>query len=160
MVVERHGADSLAGAGVWDGDTVPHMILPAEIREAIVGHARAEYPNEACGLLAVDGDGCVCHAYALTNTDASPVSFTVDPDEHFAALTDAESRGWSIGGSFHSHPRTDAVPSRTDIARALEPAWFYVIAGPLEPGPPSVRAWRIAGGSASEEPIDEVATCP
>ena len=125
----------------------------------MVAHARSELPNEACGLLAVDGDGCVRRAYRLTNVDASPTSFTVDPDEHFAALTDAESRGWSLGGSFHSHPRTDPVPSRTDIARALEPQWVYVIVGPVEPGPPDVRAWRIVAGKAREEPIEEVAPC-
>jgi len=125
----------------------------------IVEHARSEYPNEACGLLAVDGDGCVRHAYALTNADRSPVSYTVDPDQHFAALTDAETRGWALGGSFHSHPRTDPIPSQTDIARALEPDWIYVIAGPVEPGPTSVRGWRIAGGAATEVVIDEVAGC-
>jgi proteasome lid subunit RPN8/RPN11 len=136
------------------------MLLPAEIREAMVEHARSEFPNEACGLLAVDGDGCVRHAYRLTNIDASPVSFTVDPDDHFASLTDAEARGWELGGSFHSHPRTEAAPSRTDIAAALEPEWLYVVVGPVEPGPPEVRAWRIVGGSATEETIEEGVSCP
>ena len=28
--------------------------LPAAIRDALVSHARAEYPNEACGLIVGD----------------------------------------------------------------------------------------------------------
>lgn len=125
----------------------------------IVAHAVAQYPNEACGLLALDGDGCVRRAYCLTNVDASPVAFTVDPDEHFASLTDAEGMGWSLSGSFHSHPRTAAVPSRTDVTRALEPEWVYVLVGPVEPGPPEVRAWRIRDGVATEEEVLEGASC-
>jgi len=123
-----------------------------------VAHARSEYPNEACGLLAVDGDGCVRRGYCLRNVDASPVAFTVDPAEHFASLTDAEEEGWTLGGSFHSHPRTAPVPSRTDVERALEPDWVYVIVGPVD-GPIEVRAWRIRDGVATEEPIGEGASC-
>jgi proteasome lid subunit RPN8/RPN11 len=135
------------------------MLLPAEIRETMLAHARSSLPNEACGLLAVDGDGCVRRAYCLANVDASPVSFTVDPDEHFASLTDAEEMGWALGGSFHSHPRTGAVPSRTDVARALEPEWVYVIVGRVERKEPEVRAWRIGGGVVTEEPISMGAAC-
>lgn len=135
------------------------MRLFAHIRDQIVGHALAMLPEEACGLLAVDSDGCVRHAYCLTNVDRSSSSFTLDPDEHYASLVDAESRGWVLGGSFHSHPRTAAVPSHTDVARALETDWVYLIVGLADPESPEVRAWQIRRGTATEEPIDEVAAC-
>lgn len=119
----------------------------------MVAHARAAFPQEACGLLAVDDGGCVVHAYLLTNVDASEVSFTLDPDEHFASLTDAEARGWSLGGAFHSHPRSRAVPSGTDVVRALESEWVHVIIGHVDAVEPEVRAWWIRGGEAVEEPL-------
>jgi proteasome lid subunit RPN8/RPN11 len=130
------------------------MRLSEAVRDEIISHARAAYPEEACGLLAVDGEGCLRRVYCLANIDSSPISFTVDPDEHFASLTDAESNGWTLGGSFHSHPRTAPVPSGTDIARALEPDWVYLIVGPVDADSPELRAWRIKRGNAAEEPIE------
>jgi proteasome lid subunit RPN8/RPN11 len=132
------------------------MLLSDSIRSEIVGHARAGHPEEACGLLAVDGDGRVRRAYCLANVDRSPISFTVDPDQHYASLVDAESNGWSLGGSFHSHPRTAAVPSQTDIFRALEPDWVYLIIGLADLETPELRGWWIRTGVAVEEPIEVV----
>jgi len=134
------------------------MHLSEAVRDEIISHARAAFPEEACGLLAVDGDGCLRRVYCLANLDRSPISFTVDPDEHFASLTDAESNGWALGGSFHSHPRTAPIPSRTDIARALEPDWVYLIVGLVDSDSPELRAWRIKRGNVDEEPIESGAT--
>lgn len=133
------------------------MLVSHSIRSEIVGHALAGHPEEACGLLAVDRDGRVRRAYCLDNVDRSPISFTVDPNQHYASLGDAESNGWSLGGSFHSHPRTAAVPSQTDISRALEPDWVYLIVGLADPETPELRGWRIRTGMAVEEPIEVVA---
>jgi len=133
------------------------MRLPEHIRGEIVAHALAVHPEEACGLLAVDAPGCVRRAYCLPNVDRSPIAFTVDPDGHFASLTDAESNGWALGGSFHSHPRTAAVPSRTDIAGALEPGWVHLIVGLTDPGAPELRAWTIQDGAAAEVLLEAVA---
>ena len=126
--------------------------LPPQIRDAIVAHARFCAPNEACGLLAADEQGCLRMAYCLTNVDFSPRRFTVDPTEHYNAMRHAERHGWSIVGSFHSHPAALAVPSATDVARALDPEWWYLVAGPLPE--PDVRAYRIVDGSVTEVPID------
>lgn len=124
------------------------MNLPDEIQAAIVAHARFSFPDEACGLLASDADGHWRMAYCLTNADASSHRFTVDPDEHFGALRHAERNGWTIAGSFHSHPTSEPVPSRADIAGALDPEWVHLIAGPVEPGPIRVEAFRVVDGEA------------
>ena len=131
------------------------MRLTREIRNAVIAHARAAMPEEGCGLLARDGTGLVRHAYFLANVEQSPVRFTVDPDGHFAALRHAESKGWHLGGDFHSHPRSGAMPSRTDVAGALDPGWLHLIVG-LGAATPELRAWRIASGAVQEEPIDVV----
>jgi proteasome lid subunit RPN8/RPN11 len=132
------------------------MLLSESIRALIIEHALGVHPEEACGLLAVDVDGRVRRAYCLDNVDRSPISFTVDPDQHFASLGDAESNGWSLGGSFHSHPRTAAVPSQTDISRALEPDWVYLIVGLADLETPELRGWWMRTGTAVEEPIEVV----
>ena len=122
--------------------------VPSEICEAIVAHARFCAPHEACGLLAVDREGAIRMAYALTNVDASPRRYTVAPYEHLMALRHAERNGWTIGGVFHSHPAAVPYPSRRDVAWALDPEWIHLIAGPV--GAPTLRAFRIAGGAVDE----------
>ncbi len=128
------------------------MHLGREIADTVIAHLAAAAPEEGCGLLAIDGGGMVCHAYPLDNVERSGVRFTVDPDGHFAALCHAEANGWRIGGVFHSHPRSAAIPSRSDVAGALEPDWVHLIVG-FAGSPPEVRAWRILDGSAHEEPV-------
>ena len=114
--------------------------LPDQIRRAILSHADQCAPNECCGLLAVDGRGAIRFAYPLTNADPSPVSYTIDPDEHFHALGHAETMGWEIGGVFHSHPGGTAMPSMIDVQSALDPDWIYLIASPDE-----IRGFWIRG---------------
>ncbi len=87
----------------------------------------------------------------MVNVERSPVRFTVDPDGHFAALQAAESEGWSLGGVYHSHPRSRPVPSRHDLAAALDPRWIHLIVG-LAGEVPEVRGWRIVAGQATEIP--------
>lgn len=125
------------------------MSLPSQVVEAVVAHSRFCAPEEACGLLAIDREGKVAMVYCLTNVDRSSTSFTVDPTEHFHALRHAERSGWTIGGAFHSHPSSPPVPSRTDVAAALDPTWLYVIVS-LATRQPEVRSYHIADGIVSE----------
>lgn len=128
--------------------------IPASVLAAITEHARSVAPEECCGLLAVDGDGAVTRAYPVVNVERSPVRFTVDPDGHFAAMQAAEKQGWSLGGAYHSHPRSSPVPSRRDLAAALDPHWIHLIVG-LAAGVPEIRGWRIVGGQATEILVEE-----
>jgi len=127
--------------------------LHRDIRAAVVAHARFCYPNEACGLLAVDGAGALRMAYCCTNVEQSPVSYTVDATEHLRAMVHAERNGWALGGVFHSHTHSPAHPSRTDVARALEPEWLYVLVSLEDPDDPDVRAYWIREGTITEEPL-------
>ena len=79
-------------------------------------------------MLAVSGD-VVVKVYPTANQDASPMSYTIPPEQHYDALVDAETQGWEIGGVFHSHPRGPATMSATDLERAIEPGWVYVVVG-------------------------------
>lgn len=128
--------------------TRPAVRLPDHLRQEIIDHCRSELPNEGCGLIAMDGDTVVA-VYATSNAGASPTGYTIPPEEHFVALTDAESRGWELSGVFHSHPNGTAEPSMVDIQSALDPEWLYLVVG-LGGNEPVVRGWRIKNGSVEE----------
>lgn len=116
---------------------------------AIVEYSRLCFPAEACGLVAGDEHG-LRMVYCLTNADDSPSSYTIDPAEHFGALRHAERNGWELVGAFHSHPHGPAAPSATDLARAAEPDWLWIVVGrPIER--PELRGYRIRDGLAAEE---------
>ena len=127
--------------------------VQAEQLEAMVAHATFCLPNEACGLVAAEPGGALTMVYCLTNVDASPYRFTVDPTEHFRAWRHAERHGWDLAGSFHSHPASPAVPSQTDIAGALDPSWVYFVVSLALAAGPDVRAYRIDDGGVSERAI-------
>ena len=127
--------------------------LPAEVHAQVVAHCLAGLPDEACGLLAAE-PGCdvVRRCYPTRNAAASAKLYTVDPKDHLAADRSAEAEGLEIVGVFHSHTHTDAYPSPTDIAQAPDPGWHYVIVS-LRHSVPSVRSYRIADGTVTEEPL-------
>jgi proteasome lid subunit RPN8/RPN11 len=125
--------------------------LPAALAEEILSHSRAGLPNEACGLLAGDSSG-VQVVYPTDNADASSVSYTIEPNGHFAALQDAERRGLELIGSFHSHVDGPPYPSDRDIAGAAEPDWIWLVVGPMT-GDAALRAYRIRHGRVTGEEL-------
>ncbi len=128
------------------------VVLHPEHREAIFAHTRFCAPKEACGLLAFDVPGRVRFVYCLTNADRSPYRFTVDSNEHFKAVLHAESNGWEIAGSFHSHPIGTPEPSQADVAAALDPTWVHMIVA-HHGDDLVVMAYRVEFGTVVDVPI-------
>lgn len=114
--------------------------LSEELLGRIVDHCRRALPDEGCGLLALDSDR-IAEVYPTANADESPVSYTIPPQEHYDAVMDAESKGWEIRGAFHSHPKGPARMSATDLDRALEPGWLYLVVA-LDGSEPNIGAWQ------------------
>jgi len=115
-------------------------VLTHEHRHQILDHCRSALPNEACGMLAIDGDR-IARVYPTENADRSPVSYTIPPEQHFAALTDAESNGWRLAGVFHSHPSGPPAMSVTDLAKVTDPEWLYLVVS-LDGAEPRLVGWR------------------
>lgn len=128
--------------------------VPVQIRDAMIAHARNCAPEEACGLLAADGESHLRMAYPLTNRDHSPVRYTIEPEEHFGAWKHAERSGWELVGAFHSHPASPATPSWIDVELAYEPDWVYVIVGLADASRPELRAFRIVDGEVAEVELE------
>jgi proteasome lid subunit RPN8/RPN11 len=114
----------------------------------IIAHARREAPRECCGLL-IGTEDLVEQAWPAANLREGEVAFLVSPADHFAAIRHARATGQLVVGAYHSHPRSPAVPSSTDIEEANDPELLHVIVS-LATDPPSVRAYRLADGLATE----------
>jgi len=129
------------------------MILQIEekILAALLAHGRREEPNEACGYLAAR-DGVVCRHFELTNIDAAPDHYSMDPAEQFAAMRLMREEGLQLAAVYHSHPATPARPSVEDIRLAHDPGIIYVIVS-LMAGVEPVRAYRIKRGEVAGVPL-------
>lgn len=133
------------------------LTIPAPTADEMLAHARAEVPNEACGLLSGDlGSGTAWAYHPARNAEASPLRYNVHPDDLVRLIFGIEDRGEELVAIFHSHTRTPAVPSPTDRASVQYPDAFYVLAtlavpdaGPAE----ALRAWRIRAGEVAEVPL-------
>ena len=127
--------------------------------DAMVAHARADHPDEACGVIVGPaGADTPTRFLAMTNADRSPTFFRFDPQEQFQLYKTMDAAGEEIVVVYHSHTSTEAYPSRTDIALASEPQAHYVLVSTSESGasdgPVSVRSYRIVDGVVTEEEID------
>lgn len=127
------------------------LTIPLEIYEAIVAHARRDFPLEACGILG-GGDGVVSEHYPMTNTDASNEHFTLEPKEQFAVIKDLRAKGKELLVIYHSHPETPARPSEEDIRLALTPDVSYVIVS-LAGETPEMKSYRITDGIVTAEEL-------
>jgi [CysO sulfur-carrier protein]-S-L-cysteine hydrolase len=122
------------------------VVVPVDIRQALVDHARSEAPNEACGLL-VMRDG-VAHRYVPgRNAAASPYRFELDVDPETWFLED---EGYELA-VFHSHPSSPARPSRTDVENiGLWEGKPYVI---LSASTGDLAAFTIEDGRVTSVPL-------
>jgi proteasome lid subunit RPN8/RPN11 len=116
-----------------------------EVHDAMIAHARAEHPNECCGLLLATGD-VLDEAIPARNLAASRVRFHVDPADHFAAIRRARSTGRSVRAAYHSHPRGPSEPSRADAEEANDPSLLCIIVS-LAADPPSVAGFEWRDGN-------------
>lgn len=122
------------------------LLIPRPVLAAVLAHARAELPNECCGLLAgvvADGAGRVTAHYPLRNDLASPTEYATNARDLLAASRAVREAGTDPLAIYHSHPSSGPVPSRKDRERNT---WgetvVHLIVG-LAGNEPDVRAWWI-----------------
>lgn len=127
------------------------------VAEEMLRHARAEVPNEACGLLSGSlSEGTATTYHPARNADASPYVYTVHPEDLVRIVFGIEDAGEDLVAIFHSHTHTPAVPSPTDRRQAQYPDAFYVLATLSDreaDAAEALRAWRITDGESHEVPL-------
>ena len=129
------------------------LVLERDAYLQLVAHSYDGLPLEACGLLAAESaTGRVERCYPTENEAASARVYTVPSKALLLADRDAEGRGLVLAGVFHSHTHTAAYPSSTDVDKAPDPGWHYVLVS-LQHGEAVVRSFRIRDGSVAEEPV-------
>lgn len=133
------------------------LTLPLALAEEVMRHARAELPNEGCGLLSGSlATGRATQFHPARNVEASPLRYNVHPEDLVRITFEIEDGGEDLVAIFHSHTRSAAIPSATDRRTAMYPDPFYLLAGLGDPDAPparAMRAWRIYRGQAFEVPL-------
>ena len=123
------------------------MVIPAEVRAALVAHSETEAPNEACGLILLR-EGTAERYVAGRNGAESPFRFELEFDD--PEIWFAEDDGYELA-VFHSHISSAPRPSRTDVENiGLWAGKPYLI---LTVRTGELAAFTIEGGRISELPI-------
>lgn len=125
------------------------MRLRREHLDEIVAHSREDDPNESCGIVA-GRDGGATRVFRARNEFANPTSFMLHPQDQIRIYNEIDEAGEEIAAIYHSHTRSEAYPSLTDVNLARDwpdPLWMICSLAGAEP---VVRAFRIRDGSIEE----------
>ncbi len=126
---------------------------------AIVAHARADHPDEACGVIAgAVGTDAPTRFIPMVNAARSPTFYEFDSTDLLRLYREMDDLDEVPVVIYHSHTATEAYPSRTDIALAGEPEAHYVLVSTrqtgAEQGPFEFRSFRIIDGEVTEETVE------
>jgi proteasome lid subunit RPN8/RPN11 len=127
------------------------------IHDALVAHARADHPDEACGVVAgPEGSDRPSRHIPMANAERSPTFYRFDSGEQLRVWREMDDRDEEPVVIYHSHTATEAYPSRTDISYAHEPGAHYVLVSTRDPDTTEFRSYRIVEGAVTEEPVEVV----
>jgi proteasome lid subunit RPN8/RPN11 len=135
--------------------------ISRQLLDDLVAHVLEDPANEICGVVAVEGDdgagredaGAV-QVYRAANKHASPMKFEIEPAELLALYGAIDERGWRIGAIYHSHVRSRAYPSQTDVNFAANwPGVEWIIVGLAAGEQPDVHSYLIEDGAIREVPL-------
>ncbi len=121
----------------------------------IVEHARDHAPRECCGVIS-GRDGRADRLHRLTNTEPGVTRYLFDDEEFYRVYWEIENRGDELLAVYHSHPVTEAYPSKTDVEFAFWPEAVYVICSIRDEDSPVIRGFRIVDGEITEVDLVEV----
>jgi [CysO sulfur-carrier protein]-S-L-cysteine hydrolase len=128
-----------------------------DLYDKIVAHARADHPDEACGVLAGPaGSDRPERFIPMTNAARSPTFYEFDSTEQFHVWRQMDDNDEEPVVLYHSHTATEAYPSRTDVSYASEPGAHYVLVSTRDPHETEFRSYHIQNGNIAEEPVTVV----
>jgi proteasome lid subunit RPN8/RPN11 len=119
------------------------MRIAQSLIDEMVAHARADLPNECCGMVGGTG-GEASVVIPVVNSAASPLRFEMDPQGQYNALKAIEDDGKEMLAIYHSHTKSTAYPSQTDVNQAVNwPDAIYLIVSLQDEGAPDVKGYRL-----------------
>lgn len=129
------------------------MKVAQQMIDEMVAHAREDAPNECCGLIG-GSTGEAQSIHRATNAEASPFRYSIAPREQLELMNRIDDAGQEVAGIYHSHTRTPAYPSQTDINLASGwPDAVYFIVSLEHPDAPVVNAFRIEDSKVEDVDI-------
>ncbi|MEW9533045.1 Mov34/MPN/PAD-1 family protein [Microbispora sp. NPDC049125] len=133
------------------------LTISRELVDKIVAHARADHPDEACGVVAGPAGSDRPERFVpMENAERSPTFYRFDSMEQFRVWREMDDRDEVPVVIYHSHTATEAYPSRTDVSYASEPDAHYVLVSTAlstAAGEPQFRSFRILDGVVTEEEV-------
>jgi proteasome lid subunit RPN8/RPN11 len=133
------------------------LTIERALVDKIVAHARADHPDEACGVVAGPAGSDVPGRFiAMMNAERSPTFYRFDSLEQFRVWREMDERDEEPVVIYHSHTATEAYPSRTDVTYAAEPNVHYVLVSTRDPENAEFRSYRIVDGVVTEEEVHVV----
>ena len=133
------------------------LVIRADLVDVMVTHARADHPDEACGVIAgPEGSDRPERFIPMVNAERSPTFYRFDSMEHLKVWKAMDAADEVPVVIYHSHTGTEAYPSRTDVAIAAEPDAHYVLVSTRDPEVHELRSYRIVDGVVTEEPVSIV----
>ncbi|HEY5053465.1 MAG TPA: M67 family metallopeptidase [Solirubrobacterales bacterium] len=119
------------------------MRISQALIDEMVAHARVDLPNECCGMVGgKDGEATVVHR--VVNSAASPLRYEMDSQGQYNALKAIEDDGGELLAIYHSHTKSAAYPSQTDVNQAVAwPEQIYVIVSLADQDAPDVKAYLL-----------------
>lgn len=128
------------------------MWIPRELVDELIAHAREEAPNECCGMVGVV-DGRARTVYCAENAEASPLRYSLHPQDQLRIMNEIEAAGEELGAIYHSHTKSPPYPSQTDVNLAFYPDAAYLIVSVVDPEHPELRAFTIRDGEIDEREL-------
>jgi len=131
------------------------MKLSQEILDDLIAHAREDAPNECCGLIG-GSDGSARTVYRAENEFASPLRYRVASNDLFR-ITQKEipAAEEDVVAVYHSHTKSPAYPSQTDVNEAAGwPDLLYLIVSLEDPDSPIVRGFWLKDQQIAEVDLD------
>jgi len=130
------------------------LTISAELQLKIVAHARADHPDEACGVIAGPaGSDRPERFIPMLNAERSPTFYRFDSLEQLRVWREMDDRDEEPVVIYHSHTATEAYPSRTDISYASEPGAHYLLVSTRDADVAEFRSFKIIDGEVAEEEV-------
>jgi proteasome lid subunit RPN8/RPN11 len=122
--------------------------------DEMVAHAREDLPNECCGMVGgIDGEAT--EVIRVENSAASPLRYEMDPKGQYDAYTAIEGKGQELLAIYHSHTKSPAYPSQTDVNQAVAwPDQVYIIVSLADPDAPDVKGYLLKDLRIADEPLE------
>lgn len=119
----------------------------------MIAHAREDLPNECCGMIG-GKDGLATEVIRISNAAASPLRYEMNSQEMGNAYKALEN-GDALLGIYHSHTKSAAYPSQTDVNQAVAwPEQIYVIVSLADEEAPDVKAYLLKDLRIADVEID------